>query len=102
MFSLLSTGGPMTESAFFERIATLYTGHDLPDETLVRACLASYRGRASTPDRLVTADDLLRRSQEHAALIAALVDAGHRLGMRVWIAEREQARKHGPGRGTLG
>jgi hypothetical protein len=102
VFSLLSTGGPMTESAFFERIATLYTGHDLPDETLVRACLASYRGRASTPDRLVTSDDLLRRSQEHAALIAALVDGGHRLGMRVWIAEREQARKHGAGRGTLG
>jgi hypothetical protein len=102
VFSLLSTGGPMTESAFFERIAALYTGHDLPDETLVRACLASYRGRASTPDRLVTSDDLLRRSQEHAALIAALVDGGHRLGMRVWIAEREQARKHGVGRGTLG
>jgi hypothetical protein len=102
VFSLLSTGGPMTETAFFERIATLYTGHDLPDETLVRACLASYRGRASTPDRLVTADDLLRRSQEHAALIAALVDGGHRLGMRVWIAEREQARKHGVGRGSLG
>lgn len=102
VFSLLSTGGPMTETAFFERIATLYTGHDLPDETLVRACLASYRGRASTPDRLVTADDLLRRSQEHAALIAALVDGGHRLGMRVWIAEREQARKHGAGRGSLG
>jgi len=102
VFSLLSTGGPMTESAFFERIATLYTGHDLPDETLVRACLASYRGRASTPDRLVTADDLLRRSQEHAALIAALVEGGHRLGMRVWIGEREQARKHGPDRGTLG
>jgi hypothetical protein len=102
VFSLLSTGGPMTESAFFERIATLYTGHDLPDETLVRACLASYRGRASTPDRLVTADDLLRRSQEHSALIAALVEGGHRLGMRVWIAEREQARKYGAGRATLG
>lgn len=102
VFSLLSTGGPMTESAFFERIATLYTGHDLPDETLVRACLASYRGRASTQDRLVTADDLLRRSQEHAAIIAGLVDAGHRLGMRVWIGEREQARRFGGGRGTLG
>lgn len=102
VFSLLSTGGPMTESAFFERIATLYTGHDLPDETLVRACLASYRGPASTQERLVTADDLLRRSQEHAAIIAGLVDAGHRLGMRVWIGEREQARRFGGGRGTLG
>ncbi len=102
VFSLLSTGGPMTESAFFERIATLYTGHDLPDETLVRACLASYRGGASTQERLVTADDLLRRSQEHAAIIAGLVDAGHRLGMRVWIGEREQARRFGSDRGTLG
>ncbi len=102
VFSLLSTGGPMTERAFFERIATLYTGHDLPDETLVRACLASYRGGASTQERLVTADDLLRRSQEHAGIIAGLVDAGHRLGMRVWIGEREQARRFGGGRGTLG
>lgn len=102
VFSLLSTGGSMTESAFFERIATLYTGHDLPDETLVRACLASYRSAGSTPDRLATGDDLLRRSQEHAELIAGLVGAGHRLGMRVWIGEREQTRRYGPGRGTLG
>ena len=102
VFSLLSTGGPMSETAFFERIASLYTGHDLPDETLVRACLESYRSRASTPDRLVTGDDLLQRSQEHAALIAGLVETGHRLGMRVWIGTREQARRHGPGRGTLG
>ncbi|MFP5343030.1 MAG: hypothetical protein ACLGIJ_08915 [Candidatus Limnocylindria bacterium] len=100
VFSLLSTGGPLNEAAFFERIATLYTGHDLPDETLVRACLASYRSRTGSADRLATADDLLRRSQEHAELIARLVDAGHRLGMRVWIGEREQGRRHG--RGTLG
>ena len=52
MFSLLSTAGPLTEHAFFERIATMFTGHDLPDETLVRACLESYRSPASTPDRL--------------------------------------------------
>jgi len=30
VFSLLSTAGPMTETAFFERIASLYSGHDLP------------------------------------------------------------------------
>ena len=54
VFSLLSTAGPLSEPAFFERIATLFTGHDLPDEGLVRACLDSYRSMASTPDRLVT------------------------------------------------
>jgi hypothetical protein len=78
----------------------MFAGHDLPDETLVRACLESYRSPASTPDRLVTNDDLLTRSQEHAELLAAIAEGGHRLGMRVWLAEREQGRRHG--RGTLG
>jgi hypothetical protein len=95
VFSLLSTAGPMSESAFFERIAALFSGHDLPDETLVRACLQSYRSLASTADRLVTGDDLLRRAQEHAETIALLADGGHRLGMSVWIGHREQARKLG-------
>jgi hypothetical protein len=100
VFSLLSTAGPLSEAAFYDRIATLFTGHDLPDETLVRACLDSYRSLASTPDHLVTADDLLKRSQEHTDLLATIADAGHRLGLRVWIAEREQGRRHG--RGHLG
>jgi hypothetical protein len=100
VYSLLSTAGPLSEAAFYDRIATLFTGHDLPDETLVRACLDSYRSLASTPDRLVTTDDLLRRSQEHTELLASITDAGHRLGLRVWLAEREQARRHE--RGHLG
>jgi hypothetical protein len=100
VFSLLSTAGPMSESAFYERIATMFTGHDLPDETLVRACLESYRSPDSTPERLVTRDDLLTRSQEHTALLADIADAGHRLGMRVWLSDREQGRRYGPG--TLG
>ena len=97
VFSLLSTAGPLSEAAFYDRIATLFTGHDLPDETLVRACLDSYRSLASTPDHLVTADDLLKRSQEHTDLLATIADGGHRLGLRVWIAEREQGRRHGGG-----
>ena len=95
VYSLLSTAGPLSESSFFERIAALFSGHDLPDEALVRACLQSYRSMASTPDRLVTGDDLLRRTQQHAETIAQLADGGHRLGMNVWIGRREQARKLG-------
>jgi hypothetical protein len=95
VYSLLSTAGPLSETAFFERMATLFVGHDLPDEALVRACLRSYRSLASTPDRLVTADDLLGRAQQHAETIAALADGGHRLGMNVWIGRREQARRLG-------
>ncbi len=98
VFSLLSTSGPMSESAFLQRIAGLFSGHDLPDETLVRSCLESYRSRASTPDRIITADDLLKRAQDHAELIAALADGGHRLGLSVWIGRREQARRLGGGR----
>lgn len=98
VFSLLSTAGPMSESSFLQRIAGLFTGHDLPDETLVRACLESYRSRASTAERIVTGDDLLRRAQEHAELIGLLADGGHRLGLSVWIGRREQARRLGTGR----
>jgi hypothetical protein len=98
VFSLLSTAGPLSESAFLQRIASLFTGHDLPDETLVRACLQSYRSRASTADRIVTGDDLLRRAQDHAELIGLLADGGHRLGLSVWIGRREQARRLGAGR----
>jgi len=90
VFSLLSTAGRLSEDAFFERIAHLFTGYDLPDEKLVRACLDSYLSRASTVDDLQTGDDLLRRSTEHSELIALLTDLGHRLGMSVWIGRREQ------------
>ena len=97
VFSLLSTAGPIPEAAFHERIASLFVGHDLPDEGLVRACLESYRSMASTPDGLITGDDLLRRSQEHTELLALIATAGHRLGMRVWIGKREQTRRLGAG-----
>ncbi len=76
-----------------ERVAGLFTGPDLPDEPLVRACLDSYRSLASTPERLVTADDVARRSVEHGELIARLVDLGHRLGFACWIGLRQQSRR---------
>jgi hypothetical protein len=95
VYSLLSTAGPIAESAFFERVAALFPGHDLPDETLVRACLASYRSPASTPARLVTGEDLRRRTAEHTELLAHLANGGHRLGMRVWIGRRDQVRRIG-------
>jgi hypothetical protein len=97
VFSLLSTAGPLSESAFLDRVAGLFTGPDLPDEGLVRACLESYRSIASTPDRVLTADDLVRRSQEHGELIAELVDLGHRMGFSCWIGGRQQGRRVGPG-----
>lgn len=95
VYSILSTAGALSETAFLERIATLFGEHDLPDERLIRACLDSYRSAASTPDRLGTDDDLLRRSHEHGELLAELADGGHRLGMHVWLALREQSRRVG-------
>jgi hypothetical protein len=93
VFSLLSTAGPLPESAFFERIAAMFSGHDLADEALVRACLDSYRSHSSTAERIATTDDLLQRSQEHTELLAALTDGGHRLGMQVSLGRREQTRR---------
>jgi hypothetical protein len=98
VFSLLSTAGPLSEAAFLQRIASLFTGHDRPDEALVRACLQAYRSRASTADRIVTSDDLLKRAQEHAELIGLLIEGGHRLGLSVWVGRREQGRRLGRGR----
>jgi hypothetical protein len=97
VFSLLSTAGPLSESSFLQRIGGLF-GQDLPDESLIRACLESYRSRASTPDRVVTTDDLLGRAQDHAEILGLLADGGHRLGLSVWIGRREQARRLGSGR----
>ena len=99
-YSLLSTAGPLDEASFYERISGLFSGHDLPDESLVRACLASYRSPASTPERLETGEDVRRRTAEHTELLARLTDGGHRLGMTVWIGRREQDRRFGSG--TLG
>ena len=95
VFSLLSAAGPISEAAFLERIGGLFTGPDLPDEGLVRACLESYRSIASTPERLLTADDLAKRSREHSRLIAGLVELGHRLGFSCWIGVRQQGRHVG-------
>jgi hypothetical protein len=95
VYSLLSTAGPIAETAFFERVAALFPGHDLPDETLVRACLDSYRSPASTASRLVTSEDLRSRTAEHTELLAHLANGGHRIGMRVWIGRRDQARRIG-------
>ena len=98
VYSLLSTAGPLSEGAFLDRVASLFTGPDLPDEALVRACLESYRSRASTPDRLVTSDDVATRTREHGEIIATLVDIGHRLGFSCWIGARQQGRRYRGGR----
>ena len=100
VYSLLSTSGPLSEHAFLERIGSLFRGSDLPDEGLVQACLASYRSADATADRLVTGDDVRRRTADHTEILARLTDAGHRLGMSAWIGRREQARRFGSG--TLG
>ena len=92
VFSLLSTAGGLTESAFFDRIATMFRGHDTPDEALVRACLESYRSRASTPDLLKTNDELQARYADHTELVGQLVEYGHRLGLRCWVGKSEQKR----------
>ncbi len=90
VFSLLSTSGQIGEAAFFDRIASMFRGHDAPDEALVRACLESYRSPTSTAEALRPADDLHVRSREHSEAIGLITEFGHRLGMRCWISAAEQ------------
>ena len=95
VFSLLTTSGRLTEAALFERIAAMFRGSDSPDAALVRACLDSYRSLASTPDALRTNDDLQSRYAQHTAIVADLVEYGHRLGLKVWVKRSEQEREVG-------
>ncbi|HMJ79539.1 MAG TPA: hypothetical protein VK592_00675 [Candidatus Dormibacteraeota bacterium] len=91
VFSLLSTSGGISEAAFFDRIASMFRGHDTPDEALVRACLESYR---SSGDGLRTADELQTRYREHAELLGLITEYGHRLGLRCWIGRPEQRHRY--------
>lgn len=90
-WSILATAGRIDEAGFFDRVYRLFPGLQAPDEELVRACLASY---VSVGERgsLATEDDLAARTADHARTIAALVDYGHRLGLRAWVASREHDR----------
>jgi hypothetical protein len=87
-WSILSTAGRIDETGFFDRIYRLFPGLQAPDEELVRACLSSYAAPGERGS-LATADDLATRTEDHGRTIATLVDFGHRLGLRAWIAARE-------------
>ncbi|MGH2356382.1 MAG: hypothetical protein ACRDGJ_00030 [Candidatus Limnocylindria bacterium] len=90
-YSILSTAGRLDEAGFMDRIYRLFPGLQAPDEELARACLSAY---ASVGERgsLGTEDELSQRTEDHARVIAALADYGHRLGLRVWISRREHDR----------
>ncbi len=95
-FSVLSTAGRIDETGFLERIFSLLPGASAPDEELVRACLTAYAS-VGEEGKLRSDEDLRRRQAEHARMIALLADYGHRLGLRVWISKREQARPYADG-----
>ncbi len=90
-FSILSTAGRLDTAAFLERIYAIFPGLAAPDEELVRACLAAYAA-VNERGELRTEDELAGRIEDHGRVLAALADYGHRLGLRVWISKREQAR----------
>ncbi len=90
-WSILSTAGRIDEAGVFDRIYRLFPGLQAPDEELVRACLASYAAPGELGS-LATGDDLATRTEEHGRTIATLVDYGHRLGLRAWVATREHDR----------
>ena len=95
VFSLLSTSGGIPAAAFDHRIASMFRGHDAPDEELIRACVASYRWVAPDSDGLLQASGTLQdRYRDHGDLVATIGDLGHRLGLRIWISPREQRREY--------
>jgi hypothetical protein len=98
-FSLLTTAGRLDESSFLDRIYALFPGIASPDEELVRACLAAY-AEVGDGGQVRSEEDLTARIADHSRVLAAIVEFGHRLGLRAWISRREQERpwQHG----TLG
>ncbi|RPH36637.1 MAG: hypothetical protein EHM90_01530 [Chloroflexi bacterium] len=90
-FSLLTTAGRLDESSFLDRIFALFPGTASPDEELVRACLGAY---AQVDDRgqLRSEEDLSARVADHTRVLAAIIEFGHRLGLRAWVSRREQER----------
>lgn len=92
-FSLLSSAGHLTERAAIERTAAVFESPDVPDGALVEACLHAYLAPTSRPEALVCSDQLERRTADHDSVIATLAELGHRLGTRVWIGRRQQARR---------
>ncbi len=94
IFSLLSTTGGLSEAAFYDRIAAMFRGYDAPDQSLVRVCLESYLSRASTPELLMTGDELQARYREHTELVGLLVEYGHRLGLHCWVSPKERKRPY--------
>jgi hypothetical protein len=95
VFSLLSSAGHLTERAAIDRTAALFKGHEVPDGALIQACLNSYVSPASTPEAVMGLDQLESRTADHDAVIASLAEVGHRLGMKVWIGQRQQTRRVG-------
>ncbi len=93
VWSILSTAGRIDEQGFFERIYRLFPGLRAPDEELVRACLAAYVAPGELGS-LGTNDDAAARTEDHARVIATLVEYGHRLGLRAWVASREHDRSY--------
>jgi hypothetical protein len=98
VFSLLTTGGNLTERSFRERIARLFRGPETVDAEVVEACLASYRSRRTSIDGTLTTDETLPdRYAEHGTIVGMLVELGHRMGLRAWAAKREQRRRYRDG-----
>jgi hypothetical protein len=101
IFSLLSTSGGISQASFDQRVRRLWRGPETADAELVAACLQSYRSPGPSDDGLIRTDESLQqRYAEHGEMVGLLTDFGHRLGMRAWIAKREQRRRYGAA--TLG
>jgi hypothetical protein len=98
VFSLLTTSGPLSETSFRERIGRLFRGPETADAELVRACLAAYRSRAPSSSELIHTDESLQGNyRDHGEVVGLLTEVGHRMGMRAWIARREQRRRYDDG-----
>lgn len=95
VYGLLSTSDGISEASALERIGRLFRGPDAPDEELVRACLASYRSSDTGDGLLRSGDSLPSRLEQHGRVIGMLTEFAHRIGMRAWIARREQRRRYG-------
>ena len=101
VYSLLSTAGPISETAFFERMATMFTATTSPTTALVRAASRATAAWPARPTGSSPATTCCAGARSTPTCSRRSPTAAGASGCAVWIGRREQTRRLATG-GLLG